>query len=66
MLDEDYRLIGIEELAKLLDRKKGTVRVDITRRPNTLPPKVSLPGSRRVVFKLGDVKKWIDQYTEGK
>ncbi len=65
VLDDSHQLIGIDELAKMIDRKRNTIRVDVTRRPDTLPPKVKLPGSRRVLFKKDDVKKWIDSFTEG-
>ena len=63
-LEQSHQLIGLKELAKMLDRKLSTLQVDVTRRPDTLPPKVILPGSRRVVFKKVDVQKWIDDHTE--
>ena len=59
---DDHRLIGIDELSLMLDRSTNTLRVDSTRRPETLPPRVKLPGSRRILFKIGDVRKWIDDH----
>lgn len=59
--DDPARLIDIDELAKLLNRSKNTVRVDITRRPHTLPPQIKLPGSRMIRWRLKDVRDWIEK-----
>ena len=53
------RLIGMQELAKLIGKAVGTIRVDITRRPETLPPLSSLPNSRLLKWRMGDVRDWI-------
>lgn len=36
----ELKLLGIEELAAVLHRSPKTVRSDVTRRPETLPPRV--------------------------
>jgi predicted DNA-binding transcriptional regulator AlpA len=62
-LHEDAQTIGIAELAKILRRSEHTVRCDVTRRPETLPPRLSIPGTKRVVWLMRDVVAWIDQHS---
>ncbi len=53
------RLIGINELAAMIGLSPKTVRVEVTRRPHVLPPRVIFPGGRRVLWRLIDVTKWM-------
>ena len=62
LIDEVNQLLGITEVARMLNKAHGTVRVDATRRPETLPKRTHLPGSRRVLFRRGDVLDFIKQY----
>lgn len=55
-------LLTVEEVAAMLGLKASTLRRDVTRRPETLPPRVVFPNSRRVRFRRGDVTKWINQW----
>lgn len=55
-------LIGIKELADIIQRSPNTIAAEVTKAPHKLPPRLKLPGSRRVLWKREDVMMWIDQY----
>lgn len=57
-------LLGIEELASVLHRSPKTVRSDVTRRPETLPPRVRVPGGRKVLWRAQDVVAWLEEKVE--
>ncbi len=50
-----------EDLAPLLGRAVSTIKTDVRRRPNTLPPRLRIPGSNRVLWLEEDVVKWINR-----
>ena len=54
------KLVDITYMAKLLHKTKRTVEVDVTRRPHTLPPRVRIPGSRKVLWREEDVLTWLE------
>jgi predicted DNA-binding transcriptional regulator AlpA len=58
------QLIGIDEVAKLLNMEINTAKVNITRHPETLPPRIKIPGTRLVRFMLKDVRDWIEKHRE--
>ena len=55
----DDRLIGVKELAAMIGLSPSTVKVEVTRRPHVLPPRVIFPGGLRVLWRLSDVNKWM-------
>lgn len=61
---ESNQLITVEELAELLRRSPVTIASDVTRRPFSLPPRVKIPGSRKVLFKKDVVISWINKHME--
>jgi predicted DNA-binding transcriptional regulator AlpA len=48
-----------EDIAELLHKDTRTVMNDLRRRPNTLPPKLMIPGSRKPIWLEEDVHQWI-------
>ncbi len=50
-----------EDLAPLLGRAVSTIKTDVRRRPDSLPPRLRIPGSNRVLWLEEDVRKWIDR-----
>jgi predicted DNA-binding transcriptional regulator AlpA len=38
-----------------------TIRVDVSRRPETLPPRLVMPGSNRVIWAESDVNEWLSK-----
>lgn len=56
-----YKTLTAEELAPLLRRSATTIRTDVRRRPETLPPRMRLPGSNRLMWLESDVVTWLEQ-----
>lgn len=52
-------LIGIPELAARLNRAVATIRTQVTRQPEKLPPRFFIPGSSQVVWMLSEVLVWM-------
>jgi predicted DNA-binding transcriptional regulator AlpA len=62
---EDNRLIDLQELASLLGRSTKTIRNDLQRRPEAVPPRLLLPSTRLLRWRLVDVTAWLAQHVEG-
>lgn len=60
----ELELLGINDLARILHRSVKTVRSDVTRRPETLPPRVRVPGGRKVLWRAQDVASWLEEKVE--
>jgi len=58
---KDAKLLDIACMAKLLHKTRRTLEVDVTRRPETLPPRLNIPGSRKVLWLEADVMKWLEK-----
>jgi hypothetical protein len=56
---DDLQLIDASELGKLIGRATTTLKQDLRRRPDTLPPPTYLPGSNRPRWRLADVRAWL-------
>jgi predicted transcriptional regulator len=61
------RLIGVEELAEMIGRKPATIRSDLCRSPERLPPRVLLDGRKRQrpQWKQSTVARWLAEQREG-
>jgi predicted DNA-binding transcriptional regulator AlpA len=55
------KLLKINDLAKILCKSPVTIRVDVSRRPETLPPRLVMPGSNRVIWAESDVNEWLSK-----
>lgn len=55
----ELKTLGVEELAILLKRKPDTIRSDARRRPDTLPPRIIIPGTSKLIWLEEDVANWI-------
>lgn len=53
------KILKIDDLAKILRKSPVTIRVDVSRRPQTLPPRLVMPGSNRVIWAESDVNEWL-------
>lgn len=55
-------LIDILELARVLKRRPQTIRRDMRRNPDAVPPQLVLPGTRLLRWRETDVAAWIDMH----
>lgn len=56
--------ITVEQLSEILGRSPKSISVDVTRNPDSLPPVLRVPGSRKIRFRLADVLRWMDELSE--
>ena len=59
-VDELPPISTIRDLARFLRLHEHTVRADLVRRPDSLPPRMHLPGRRSVRFLREDVIAWLN------
>jgi predicted DNA-binding protein (UPF0251 family)/predicted DNA-binding transcriptional regulator AlpA len=55
------KLVGPEYLATLLHKTVATIRADISRRPQSMPPRVMIPDSRKLLWLESEVLSWLDR-----
>ena len=53
-------LLDVEELAAFLRKSVASVRRDASTYPSRLPPRLQLPGNRRLLWKVEDVVRWVN------
>lgn len=58
-VDDLPEVATIEDIARLLRIHVNTARADLSRRPESLPPRMRLPGRRSVRFLKKDVIAWL-------
>ena len=63
-MEMDSDLITLEELAVMLHRNVNTLRVAVSNRPESLPPRVRFPGVQRNYWRRSTVDKWIVSFEE--
>ena len=62
--EEESDLITVEELAIMLHRNVNTLRVAVSQRPESLPPRVRFPGVQRNYWRRPTVRAWIASFEE--
>jgi len=55
-------IVGPEYLADLLQKTVKTIKTDVTRRPESLPPRLAIPGSARLMWVESDVIDWLNSF----
>lgn len=53
-------VVGPEYLVPLVHRTVETIKVDARRKPASLPPRLVIPGSAKLLWLESDVIAWID------
>lgn len=53
------KTLGPEELSTLIHREVITIKSDVRRRPETLPPRLKIPGSKKLLWLESDVHEWL-------
>lgn len=55
-------LMTLNDLAELLGRSPQTIRKDIRRNPDAVPPRLVLPHTRLLRWRQCDVDAWLSQF----
>lgn len=53
------KVVGPEYLVPLTHRTLATIKVDARSRPETLPPRLKIPGSAKLLWLETDVLDWL-------
>jgi predicted DNA-binding transcriptional regulator AlpA len=61
----DTKTLGPRELAVILKKGVDTIKTDSRRRPETLPPRLKIPGSNRLLWLESDVVAWLQACRTG-
>lgn len=56
--------LTIDQVAEILKKSPATVRSDLARNPSALPPVVRIENSRRPLWRLIDVERWLEERVE--
>jgi hypothetical protein len=56
---EAPEVAGPDYLVPLLHRSLETIKVDARRKPESLPPRLVIPGSKKLLWLKSDVHAWI-------
>lgn len=59
-----FKTLGVDELSVLIFRAVQTIKNDLYRKPSSLPPRILMPGSTKLVWLESDVKAWLEQCRE--
>lgn len=54
--------VTVDELARILQRSRHSIAGDVTKAPHKLPPRLRLPGSRKVLWLRSDVMEWLNEH----
>lgn len=64
MLEIDVTVLTVEQLARLVHKSPSSIRSDVSRNPNSLPPICRLPGCKRLLWRLQDVDAWMASHVD--
>lgn len=64
MDDKKLKTLAIDQLSKILHKSPETIRSDLVRNPQSLPPVLRLPRSRKPLWRLKDVEDWLEAHVE--
>ncbi len=53
--------LDIYELAALLGKRPETIRKNMKSRPWTVPPRMHIPGTQMLRWKLAEVNVWVEE-----
>jgi len=56
-------VLGVDELAQVLHKSPATIKRDIHRKPQSLPPRLKIPGSSALLWLGEDVLRWLRGYS---
>lgn len=56
------KLLDLNELAEYLGRSPDTIKKDLKRNPIAVPPRLRIPGTRLLRWRIEDVEAWLAQW----
>lgn len=59
----ELKLLDLQELADLLGRSPETIKKDLKRNPLAVPPRLYIPGTRLLRWRVADVDAWLKAFT---
>lgn len=59
------KTLGPDDLALVLRRTVETIKTDCRRKPHSLPPRLKIPGSTRLIWLEADVIAWMHSCRTG-
>jgi predicted DNA-binding transcriptional regulator AlpA len=59
---KEFKTVDIDYMAKILHKTRRTLEVDVSRRPESLPPRLNIPKSRKVLWLESDVLDWLKKH----
>ncbi len=54
------KTLTVHELSAVIHRKVPSIKSDLSRKPESLPPRIVIPGSSKLVWLESDVLKWLE------
>ncbi|HCR1545796.1 TPA: DNA-binding protein [Pseudomonas aeruginosa] len=55
-------LLTVDQLSTYLHKSVASIRSDVTRNPQALPPLCRLPGTKRLLWRVEDVERWLAEH----
>lgn len=55
-------LLTVDQLSNYLRKSVASIRSDATRNPQALPPICRLPGTKRLLWRVEDVERWLSAH----
>ncbi len=61
---EFQQLLSLDDVAAILGRSPQTIKKDLRRNPDAVPPRLMLPHTRLLRWRLVDVQSWLAQFVQ--
>ena len=61
---DSQKLLDLDDLSNLLGRSPDTIKKDMRRNPEAVPPRLVLPHTRLLRWRVRDVETWLEQYVQ--
>ena len=58
-------LLELEDLALVLRRSPNTIKRDLRRNPDAVPPRLLPPGTKLLRWREEDVQRWLTRHVQG-
>jgi len=56
------KIVGIKYICDLLNKTERTIRVDIVKKPQCVPPPIIIPGTNLLLWKTDVIDDWLDKH----